>query len=155
MSTDDFIEETLKVNSKVVALPMLKIMHDDFDDDIRIVGNTVGVTHNSDYYEPYAVSFPLMSEGTSAPSTTIKIDGVTRTVTSQLRTLLDSLTIEIFVVSSLDVDIVELDIGVFNITKVTFSGNTIAFTVSKPTVLDNSLSSYTLDADNFPGLFLL
>ena len=154
MSTDDFKEETFKVNSGVVSLVMLKIMHDDFDNDIRIVANTSGVTHDGEYYAPYAVSAPMMSEGTSAPTTSITIEDITSTLVSQFRSVLDDLTIELFVITTLDLDVKELELGTFNITQVTFSGYDVTLTVTKPTVLDNSLSSYTLDADNFPGLFL-
>lgn len=155
MSSTDFIEETFKVSSGVVALTCLKIMHEDFADDIRIVGNTAGITHNGEYYEPYGLSFPLPTEGTSNPTSTIIIEDITRVLASQFRPIKDNLTIEMFIISTLDLDYVELDLGTLDVTNVTLSGYNVTLTVARVSVLSNSLSSYTLDPDNFPGLFLV
>lgn len=155
MKTEAFIEETYKVNSSTVALPMLVISHDDFDSDIRIVGNTSSITHLGNVYEPYGINFVMPSEGSTASQASIVISDVSRVLVSKLRAVLDGLTISLFVVTTLDLDVVELDLGVYNIINVGITGSKITLTISKPSVLDNSLSSYTLDAENFPGLFLL
>lgn len=154
MSTVEFIKETYKPSSGTVALMMFKISNPDWVDDIRIVNNTAAITHQGELYQPYDVQISLPTEGGTNFTADIKVKDITRVIASQLRSVLEDITMEIFMVSTLDLEYKELEIGSFDVMNYNLTNYDCTFAVTKPSVLQNSLSSYTLDPQNFPGLFL-
>jgi len=154
MATPEFIKETLKVESAEVALVMLKLSHEDWADDIRIVGNTSAITSGGELYEAYGVSFAMPSEGEAVRST-ITIEDITRVLASSIRSVLSDVSIEVFVVMSSDVNTVELEVGTFAVTNVSLSNYQLKMQIEQKTVLKNNMSSNTINPTDFPGVFLL
>jgi len=153
MLTSEYIEESLKPETNKIALVMLKLTNTDWVDDIRIVGNTTAVTHNAEVYEPYGVTFTAPTEGESTFTANVTIEDITRYLVGKIRGNLEEINLEAFVVFADTPDQIELGPWEFSTENINFAGYNVSFSVSKPNILKNSLSSFVLDSNNFPGLF--
>ena len=152
--TDNFKKETMKVQSSAVALVLMKFSHEDWADDLRLVGNTSEITSGGEVYLPYGITFTAPKEGDATITATVVIEDTFRAVTAQFEEILDSVSMNAFVILASNPEEKEKDYGNFSVVGFSVTGTTVTLTIARTTILRNSLSSYTIAPADFYGLFL-
>lgn len=155
MITDTFKEQLTPPSTAEVFLFLLDIDHPSFATPYHIVNDIVGHTVGGVVYEPYGFNFNLPSSANGATAS-IELDDIDRRFTASFRSIASPATMTISLVSDRDMTIVEMDDGplVYKLVNVKISGTTVTGDLKKDTILDNKLSGFYINSEDFPGFFL-
>ena len=136
-----------------VFLYLLKISHDDLDDDILLVNNTVDVTAGADTYSafPFAVNLPDDVED-QMPSVELVVDAVDQTIITAVRSISTAPTVELSLVLASQPTTVEAGPYEFTVRSVDYNAETVTFELGYEDILNEAFPAHTFDIRTFPGL---
>ncbi len=120
-----------------VWLPLVKMSHDGWDDDIRYVPNHEAVTHDGEDYEPHGFQIVLPDDDAETiPVVRWVADAVDREVALKFRSATDAITVTVRWVLASQPEVVEIEYLDLQITAVEGDAHTVSGTVTVEPILD-------------------
>lgn len=137
-----------------VWLVLLTIDHDELDEPIRVVNNTVNITSRGNEFIafPFEVELPQEREE-SPPKVTLRLCNADRRVVQAIRSIQGPPTVTLEIVTSNDWDTVEIGPLSFSLNEARFDAAVVEGDLNFEPVLDEAWPSGTFNPAGFPGLF--
>lgn len=137
-----------------VWLPMVVLTHPDFVAPIRLVRNTVEITHNGDVFTPFPFDMALPDEEQEQNAViSWKALNATNELVEILRGVTGKVTGEIFWVLARNPDLVEIGPMTLEMRGFEYDAMNISGSMAIEPVLDAVFGSRAMDNTNAPGLF--
>jgi len=137
-----------------IFLPILDISHTDFDDTFRVVLNTESVTSNGNTYEPFPFLIDMPDEtDDGSPNVTLTICNVDQQIVELLRSVSDSVTIELNIILESDPDTVEAGPFTFDLLNIKYDAFVVQGNLGYEGVMNEPFPGHKFTPDLFPALF--
>jgi len=136
------------------ALILLEISHPSLGTPVRLVLNTQPVTHQSNQYEPmyFEASFPEQVAD-RVSGVRLRVDGVDRSLVEKVRSFDEPPSVVFKVVSTLDVDDVQMETAPMLWKLVTYGSHWVEGDIEPPAVFDRRFPGDAFTPSIAPGLF--
>lgn len=152
--SQNFLRAIYAQQSDEVLLPLVKLSHPDWDDDVRIVPDWKPLTHQGEEYLPYAFELGLPDDDAEGiPVLQWVADNVGRELVAQLRTTRDKITARVVWVLASSPDYVEAGPFLVEMTAVEYDAQTLSGTMQIEPILDEPFGHMTMTPKTAPGLF--
>lgn len=135
-------------------LILLRIDHPDFGAPIRVVNNTVNVTHDGDEFIGYPFDLILPdSEEDREVAARLTIDNVSREIAQAVRAAEDPPTADISVVRAAAPDDIEVALPTFTLRNVNWDALTLSGDLVLGDITTEPYPAHFFDPGRFPALF--
>ena len=140
--------------SAEVFLPLLKLSHADWDDDLRIVPNGEAVTHGGEEYQPWAFEVTLPDDADEGlPVLRWQADGINQELVIRLRSVMGAISARVVWVLASQPDMVEAGPFDLEITAADYDAFSVSGVMSIEPILDEQFGFLTMTPKTTPGLF--
>lgn len=140
--------------SAEVLLPLVKLSHPDWPEDIRIVPDWNAITHQSEQYTPYAFQITLPDDDeVGVPVLKWTADNVSREIVMLMRGVTDKITARVVWVLASQPDTIEAGPFDVEMTAVEYDAQTLSGTMQVEPILDGPFGHMTMTPKTAPGLF--
>lgn len=140
--------------SDQVLLPLVRLSHPDWADDVRLVPNWEAIRHQGEDYLPYAFEITLPDDDAEGlPVLRWVADNVSRELVMLLRAVSDKIAARVVWVLASQPDFVEA--GPFEVEMVAaeYDAFTLSGTMQIEPILDEPFGYFTMTPKTTPGLF--
>ena len=133
---------------------LLTIDHPDLAMPIRVNSSGEDVTSNGDLFLnfPFRIVLPSQTSD-NRPRGQLEIDNVGREIVAAVRNISTPLTVDIELVSSNDVDTVEVSFPAFQFSQIEYNALSVTGQLSVENLFSEPFPAGTFDPARFPGLF--
>ncbi len=140
--------------TKEVVLSLLTIDHDDLDEPVRLVDNTVDVQSRGNTHTAGGFELKLPQEtGEKLPTVTLEIDNADRALTAVLRSITTKATVTHEVVLASSPDTVERGPFTYTTDQFSFTAEKIYARLAYEDILNAPIPSEVVNPTDFPGVF--
>lgn len=140
--------------SAEVLLPLVRLSHADWDDDVRLVPDWQPITHQGEEYIPYAFEITLPDDDAEGvPVLRWVADNVSRELVILLRAVTDKITARVVWVLASQPDFVEAGPFEVEMTAVEYDAQSLSGTMQVEPILDEPFGYLTMTPKTTPGLF--
>lgn len=135
-------------------LILLRVSHENLDNDIKVTSDAVETDHNGDTFDPFPFRVRLPNETDDEISKIeLEIDNVSREIVTAIRDINSAPSVTMKVVASSDTDTTEAGPFEFAFTDISYDELTVRGQLSNPALDEASFPADTMNPSNFPGLF--
>lgn len=149
-----FVEAFLSRETGEAVLTLLEVAHPSLAEPVRLVLNTKPVQHQAVQYEPmyFEVNFPEQAAD-RVGGIRLRVDGVDRTLIEKVRSFATPPTVKFKVVSTLDLDEVEMETATMYWRTVTYGTHWIEGEIESPEIFNRNFPADSFTPSIAPGLF--
>lgn len=141
-------------NTSEAFISLLTLSHPSMATPIRVSGDAVDTTSGSDLFVAYPFEIQLPNDTDDrAPSVTLKIDNVDRTIIYALRGLTGPLSLLIQIVRASNPDYVEVEYGGMQLRSANYDALTISGELTMEDILTQPYPAGRMTPGVAPGLF--
>lgn len=135
-------------------LALLELSHPSWVTPIRVVNNTVDITHLGNVYTAYPFDVMLPSESDDPnPTASLRIDNVDRRIVREVRaTSGDAINVTLKVISAEEPDVVQVGPLQFKARPITWDAAVIEATLTYDDILNRRYTSWTFSPNSHPGV---
>ena len=152
--TQAFVSVFLSRETGEAAIILLEIDHPDLGTPVRMALNTQAVTHQSQQWEPmyFECSFPEQMPD-KVGGVKLRVDGIDRSLIEKVRAFTTPPTVKLKVVSTLDLDDVQMETAEMYWKIVTYGSHWLEGDVEAPEVYNRNFPGDAFTPSIAPGLF--
>lgn len=141
-------------HTSIVWLMLLTITHPDFAAPLLFVNNELDIVSNGDTY----IAFPFMLELPSErddelPEVNLTISNIDGRIMEEIRQISSAPTVTLNIISSNDLDLIEVGPLTFSMNAVDFNALTLTGKLAYEPILDQGYPNTRQLPSNFPGMF--
>lgn len=142
-------------NTSEVWLAMVKLSHDDWAQDIRLVNNTEDVTHDGEVYEafPFSVRMPDETDDGTLPVVQWAAINAKQELTEEFRSTVGPIDGVVFWVLASSPDTIEIGPMELQLRSFEYDSMYLSGAMVIEPVLDAVFGADNMDTVNCPGLF--
>lgn len=149
-----FLRAIHGAESAEVLLPLVKLSHPAWADDIRIVPDWNAIMHQAEQYTPYAFEITLPDDDeVGIPVLKWAADNVSREIVMLMRGVTDKITARVVWVLASQPDMIEAGPFEVEMTAVEYDAQTLSETMQVEPILDEPFGFLTMTPKTAPGLF--
>ena len=140
--------------TSVVWLTLLEFTNPGLSAPIRVVNNTIGITHDSKFYQPFPFQIDLPEESEDRPPVVrLTISNVDRSIIAAIRSLSTAPEVTLTVVTDANLDTVEIGPMTFTFNQIDYDAEVVSGELTFEPILKEPYPAKTFTPANFPGLF--
>jgi len=144
----------LENDSNDPFLALLTLNHDDFDQPVRLVNNTVNIDSRGETYLAFPFKFVLSTDdGESDQYVKIEMDNSSLLLMEKLRSITSPVTVTIEMVLASTPGTVEVGLGELKLRNIAYNAQSISGTLSLDDFLNTDLTSESYSPTSYPGIF--
>lgn len=141
-------------DSEQVLLPLVRLSHPDWDDDVRLVPDWQPIMHQGAEYIPYAFEITLPDDDAEGlPVLRWVADNVSREIVMLMRGVTDKITARVVWVLASTPDFIEAGPFDVEMAAVEYDAQTLSGTMQIEPILDEPFGYLTMTPKTAPGLF--
>lgn len=153
--TNIFKKTIASVATKNVVLFLLKIDHEQWGEPFYFVNNTESITSNGIEYVPYNFEIGLSKATTDTPSqSNLVIEDIDRIVTAKVRAVTSAPTVTFSIILANTPNQIEKGPYEASMTQLSFAESIITSVLKRASILQNSLSGFSISPEYFPAFFI-
>lgn len=151
----DAVASQMSQSSDIVWLVLITIDHEDITDGpLRLVNNTEDIVSRSNTFTRFPFRIALPSDYEDRPPTcTLQIDNVDQQVTAAIQEISSAPTVTIEIITTEDLDTVEIGPMEFTLNNITFTRDLVEGTLRYEQVLELAYPAARFTPNKFPALF--
>lgn len=140
--------------SAEVLLPLVRLSHPSWDDDVRLVPDWQPLTHGGALYQPYPFEITLPDDDAEGlPVLRWAADNTSRELVMKLRAVTNKILARVVWVLASQPDFVEAGPFEVEMTAVEYDAQTLSGTMQVEPILDEPFGHLTMTPKTAPGLF--
>lgn len=149
-----FLQAIHGQESDQVLLPLVRLSHPSWEDDVRLVSDWQAITHQGKEYVPYAFEISLPDDDAEGlPVLQWVADNVSRELVVMLRAVSDKITARVVWVLASQPDFIEAGPFDVEMAAVEYDAQTLSGTMQIEPILDEPFGYLTMTPKTAPGLF--
>lgn len=148
------LRATTAQESGEVWLPLVKLSHASWEDDIRLVPNGEAVEHDGEVYEDHAFDIALPDDAEDSTAVVQFVaDAVDRVLTRQIRSVTDRITASVKWIALSDPETVEIEYPDLEIRTMAGDRSQVSGAITVEPILDEPFLSKRFTPQTAPGMF--
>lgn len=152
--SDRLREAVYAQESNEVFIPIVKMSHPDWEDDVRIVRDNVALTHGGEVYQPFIFSIRLPDdEDEGFPVLRFSIENVSQALIANFRSFTGSVYARVSWVLAATPDVIEAGPFDVELTGIEYDSQAIGGTMSIEPILQEGYGHLMFTPKNTPALF--